>query len=132
MLAPAEGEIVAVVDGQPDNAPGQVSGADTHPAGNYVVIRTAADEYVFLANFQRDTIQVVPGDAVAASDLLGLAGNAGNSSEPHPHIHVQTVADFFDPTAQGVPLRFAEYLADGQLVVEGVPRHGEFIAPQGD
>lgn len=131
VLAPAEGQIVAVVDGQPDNLPGQVGGAKAHPAGNHVVIRTAADEYVFLAHLQRDTIQVVPGDTVAAGDLLGLAGNSGNSSEPHLHNHIQTVADFFDPTAQGVPLRFSDYVADGQAVADGVPQQGEFIAPRG-
>lgn len=132
VLVPAAGEIVAVVDGQADNPPGQVGGVEVHPAGNHVVIQTAPDEYVFLAHFQSDTIQVAPGDTVAAGDLLGLAGNSGNSSEPHLHIHIQTGADLFDPTAQGVPLVFDDYLADGQPVAAGVPRQGQFIAPADD
>jgi murein DD-endopeptidase MepM/ murein hydrolase activator NlpD len=132
VLVSAAGEIVAVVDGQVDNPPGQVGGAEVHPAGNHVVIQTAPDEYVFLAHFQSDTIHLTPGDTVAAGDLLGLAGNSGNSSEPHLHIHIQTEADFFDPTAQSVPLVFDDYLADGQPVAAGVPRQGQFIAPADD
>ncbi len=41
------------------------------------------------------------GARVEAGDLLGLAGNSGNTSEPHLHIHAVDAA-----TGLGVPMAF--------------------------
>lgn len=132
LTAPADGTVVAAVDGTPDNAPGQLASAETHPAGNHVVIETAPEEFVFLAHIQQGSVAVQPGDTVSAGAVVGLAGNSGNSSEPHLHIHLQTVPDFFDPAAQGVPLAFSNYAANGEPVAQGEPRQGQFIAPSAE
>jgi hypothetical protein len=126
LLAPAAGTVVAVLDGIANNTPG-VLNPEPHPAGNHVVIQTAAREFVFLAHLKQKSIRVKQGDRVVAGDLLGLAGNSGNSSEPHLHIHVQDKADFFAPDAIGLPLRFSDYLADGKPVSTGEPVQGQFI-----
>ena len=85
--APIGGEIVAVVDGLPDNPLGVKD--PQHPAGNHVVIKTADGRFLFLAHFQRGSITVTVGQRVEAGARLGLCGNSGNSDFPHIHMHVQ-------------------------------------------
>lgn len=41
-----------------------------------------------LAHSQHGTVEVEKGQEVSAGEVLGLAGNSGNSSEPHIHFHV--------------------------------------------
>ncbi len=126
VLAPATGTVVTVLDGIPDHAPGKPD-PTPHIAGNHVVIQTAKEEFVVIAHFQQNSIRVKEGDRVQAGDLLGLAGDTGQSTEPHIHIHAQNRADLLDPQAIGLPLRFSDYLADGVLVSEGVPVQGTFV-----
>ena len=125
-LAPASGTIVAVVDGITDNAPG-VTNTAAHPAGNHVVLRTGADEFVFIGHLQQGTISVEDGDAVGAGAVLGLTGNSGNSFAPHVHIHLQDEADFFSPTARGLPLPFTTYFLNGELVERASPIRGDLV-----
>ena len=87
VLAPHDGEVVAVVNVLPDNALG-VKDAD-HPAGNHVGIQIAPDRFVFLGHLQRGSIGVKPGDRVVAGQTLGRCGNSGNSDHPHVHMHLQ-------------------------------------------
>ena len=126
VLAPADGTIVAVLDGLEDNTPGVLK-PEPHPGGNHVVLKTAAGEFLHISHLQRGSIQVTEGEQVTAGAVLGLTGNSGNSSEPHIHIHLQDEQDFFSPTASGLPLPFASYRADGEPVSEGSPVQGQLI-----
>lgn len=87
VLAPVDGEIIAVVDGLPDNPLGVKD--PQHPAGNHVVLKTAEGRFVFLAHFQRGTISATVGQRVEAGARLGACGNSGNSDFPHIHMHIQ-------------------------------------------
>ena len=87
VLAPADGEIITVVNDLPDNELGIKDKGN--PAGNHVVIKTVPNRFVFLAHFQRGSILVKPGSRVARGQLLGKCGNSGNSDYPHIHLHVQ-------------------------------------------
>lgn len=132
VLAPAEGEIVAVVNDAPDlepNVPPAQRNADGHPAGNHVVIETAAGAFVFIAHMQEGSVAVAVGDTVEAGDALGLTGNSGNSSEAHVHIHAQTSPDIADPEAVGVPLVFGNAAIDGTSAEDAKPVQGEFVSP---
>ncbi len=126
VIAPADGRIVAVLDGLEDNAPGVLE-PEPHPAGNHVVLKTGAAEFVHLAQFQQDSIRVSEGDHVTAGTVLGLTGNSGNSSEPHIHIHLQDEEDFFSHSAIGLPLPFVSYRANGEPISGGSPVQGELI-----
>jgi hypothetical protein len=58
-------------------------------AGNHFYIQHG-DEVALYAHMQKDTLNsnlLTPGAPVTAGDFLGLAGNSGNASEPHLHIH---------------------------------------------
>jgi Peptidase family M23 len=58
-------------------------------AGNHVYLQHGA-EIVLYAHMQPDTIPQAfrtPGAPVQPGDVLGLAGNSGNSTAPHLHVH---------------------------------------------
>lgn len=115
-LAPVDGTVVAVEDGNEDIRPQTLgSNPNTNPAGNHIVIETNG-AYVFLAHCMNGSILVQHGDTVSAGDVVAAVGNSGNTSEPHVHIHAQTSPDIFDPTAVGVPIIFENALENGEPV----------------
>jgi hypothetical protein len=136
VLAPAAGEVVAVVDDLPESQPQVGTDAD-HPAGNHVVIRVADGEYLFIAHMQPGSIQLAVGDTVQTGQMIGLVGNSGNTSEPHIHIHLQSTPELFkiDDSGQivalsdalGLPIYFSNYLANGELIEAGEPLGGQFV-----
>ena len=93
----------------------------------HVVLRTAADEFVFLAHLQQGSIDVKEGDKVKTGEFLGLTGNSGNSFGPHIHIHAQDEQDFFSRTATGLPLPFTGILLDGEPVSAASPVRGQLV-----
>ncbi|OLY94613.1 Protein of unknown function [Cnuella takakiae] len=123
LYAPADGEVVQVVDGIPDNTPGTLN--PIYVPGNTVIIKTAREEYLFFAHFQQHTIKVRQGQKVKAEQLLGLCGNSGNSSEPHLHFHVQNTADM--NVATGVKCYFNKLLVNGTVKEDYSPIQGERI-----
>lgn len=127
VLAPADGTVAVVFDGEAENTPGRLL-PDVHPGGNHVVLQTAPEEFVVLAHMQPDTIGVSEGDRVVAGQVVGLAGNSGNSTEPHLHIHLQNEADFFSPTAIGLPIVFYGLTVNGAPVEQAMLEQGSFVA----
>ncbi|MCW3073391.1 MAG: peptidase [Flaviaesturariibacter sp.] len=124
LLAPCDGEVVMVVDGIKDNAPGEMN--PVYVPGNTVVIKTAANEYLFFAHFQHRTIKVKEGDRVKAGQLLGLCGNSGNSSEPHLHFHIQDAEDM--TKAVGVKCYFEALKVNGVEKQDYSPVQGEVVS----
>ncbi|MFJ6209227.1 M23 family metallopeptidase [Lysinibacillus sp. NPDC092081] len=91
IIAPADGKIVKVVDGIKDNVPGEMD--EHNPAGNYVMIEHANNEFSMIAHFKQDSILVKIGEIVTEGQLIGKCGNSGNSSEPHIHFQVMDSPD---------------------------------------
>ncbi len=87
IVAVAEGEVVTVVDGVPENKPDEMN--PYFLPGNVVVIRHAPALYSVYAHLQPRKIRVKPGQTVKAGAVLGVCGNSGNSSEPHLHFQLQ-------------------------------------------
>ncbi|MFB9329980.1 M23 family metallopeptidase [Paenibacillus aurantiacus] len=87
VLAPADGVVVAVIDGIADNVPVGTMNED-QPAGNMVIIRHESGEFSTIAHFKNGSIVVQEGDRVQAGQFIGQCGNSGNSSEPHIHFQV--------------------------------------------
>jgi hypothetical protein len=119
VLAPSDGEITAVHDGEPDETPGTASNNTEHPRGNYVIIKMETDTYLVLAHMQPGSIVVSIGDQVEEGQKLGLCGNSGNTSEPHIHIHHQRIDPELWPNGfgEGLPLYFRDL--DGPAMPEG-------------
>ena len=87
VLAPADGVVLRVEDGEEDGPIGQRR--LLRAFGNHVVLEVAPREFLFIAHLQPRSIRAAAGDRVAAGDVIGRVGNSGNSSEPHVHVHLQ-------------------------------------------
>jgi len=127
ILAPAAGTVVTVVDSLPDQAIG--SRDPLNPAGNHVVIDHGNREYSLLAHLQPRSVKVRAGQRVKAGDVLGLAGNSGNTSEPHLHVHLMNAPSMKD--ADGLPMPFDGYEADGTRVTRGEPKRMQKVKRAG-
>jgi murein DD-endopeptidase MepM/ murein hydrolase activator NlpD len=123
ILAPADGSVVDVVDGVPENVPGEMDA--THPAGNYVILDHGHGEFSLLAHLVPGSLTVHRGERVASGRVLGRCGNSGHSSEPHLHYHLQDSDRFGD--AEGLPAQFRHYFADDVEVDRGEPERGQRI-----
>ena len=134
ILAPADGTVLAVRDGEPDHPAFRglpsIGYALTQRrralagwpalAGNSVLIAHDGpderdDAVIALCHLMQGSVTVVPGQRIRAGDPVGRCGNSGNSTEPHLHIQAM---DHTDPErAAAVPLAFR-----GSL-----PRNGEIV-----
>tara|TARA_R110002020_G_scaffold60152_1_gene163353 strand:+ start:3145 stop:4122 length:978 start_codon:yes stop_codon:yes gene_type:complete len=123
LIAPADAEVVLVVDGVKDNVPGEMN--PIYIPGNTVILKTAANEYLFFAHFKQHSIVVKQGQKVKQGELLGLCGNSGNSSEAHLHFHIQNVEDMTKAT--GAKAYFDEILVNGELKTDYSPIKGDKI-----
>jgi murein DD-endopeptidase MepM/ murein hydrolase activator NlpD len=91
-LAVADGIVVAVKDGIPENVPGVTSRAVTinleTVGGNHVILDIGDGHYAFYAHLKPGSIKVKQGERVKRGQVVGLVGNSGNSTEPHLHFHL--------------------------------------------
>lgn len=128
ILAPASGTVAAVRDGIADNVPGETNDDPTVPMGNFVSIDHGNGEFSVLGHLQVGSIRVAVGDRVRRGQVVGLAGNSGNSTGVHLHYNLQ---DRLEPNrGRGLPAQTHEYIADGLLVTRGEPVKGQLIRPR--
>jgi hypothetical protein len=148
ILAPADGTVTAVLDGEPDHEArrsplalvpyaltqaARVRRGGPAIAGNHVVLEIAGGRYVVLAHLRRGSVRVRPGEPVAAGQEVGACGNSGNSTQPH--VHVQAMDSPEPATAAGLPVAFRSYRAwrtadqPPRVVPEGVPGESEIVEP---
>jgi hypothetical protein len=113
VLAVGDAQVAAVVDGIPENTPGEGSRAVpirvATVLGNYVLLdlgvapdspRGSLHRYAVYAHLRPGSARVRVGDSVRRGQVLGAVGNSGNSDGPHLHFHVTEAAD-----AAAAPLR---------------------------
>jgi hypothetical protein len=112
LYSPCNGTVKIAVDRFDDQAPPKTDRDNL--AGNHVLIECEGVEVV-LAHMKKDSVSVRPGDSVTTRNVLGLVGNTGNTSEPHLHMHVETLGNpsrILD--GRGVP-----FTLDGDFLVRG-------------
>lgn len=127
VMAVRSAVVAAVHDGEPDNTPGQKPPGMTaaKAAGNYVVLDLGRGRYALYAHLIPGSIRVVPGEEVLRGQVLGLAGNSGNSDAPHLHFHIM---DGPDPLkSNGLPCVFKKYTIFGEVVYPTDPEAIEEI-----
>ncbi|MBI3726027.1 M23 family metallopeptidase [bacterium] len=123
--AAADGEVVEVREGFPDNAIDRSEGKeDKH---NGVSLLHAGGEATWYIHAQKGSITVKKGDKVKKGDVIARVGNSGGSARPHLHF---TLADA--RCAISVPWRCEGYslVADDGFVVSvkrGRPMEGQLI-----
>lgn len=90
IYAMADGTVVDSANDRPNNPkPGEDLSPPDPVEGNHFYIQHG-DELVLYAHLQKGSLNInlmTKGTPVKAGDFLGLAGNSGNSSGPHLHIH---------------------------------------------
>jgi hypothetical protein len=84
--SPCDGTVLTARDAVPDLSP--PARTAKLPEGNFVKLDCGGTS-VYLAHMRRGSVRVRPGAAVRRGDLLGIAGNSGNTTEPHLHIHAE-------------------------------------------
>jgi murein DD-endopeptidase MepM/ murein hydrolase activator NlpD len=111
--AVADGTVVNLYDGSPEQVPGQPAKGIT-PAnigGNMLVIDIGGGHYAFYAHLQPGSLRVKLGEKVKTGDVIALLGNTGNSTAPHLHFHVMDGTSPLD--ANGLPYVFTRFTGDG-------------------
>ncbi len=148
ILAPVDGRVIAVHDGEIDHearrsqltlahyALTQASRARLGAgglAGNHVILALSdVGPYVVLAHLRRGSITVRPKEPVVTGQALGECGNSGNSTQPHVHVQVM---DSPDPlSARGVPMAFRDFrlwphgALQQRTVEQGLPGERDVVA----
>ena len=115
-LAMADGTVVKVVDGLPEQIPGQFpKGIPLDEAdGNSVVVDIGGGNYLNYAHMQKGSLRVKVGDKVKMGDVLGLVGNTGNSLAPH--LHVQLMDSPLPVASNGLPYTMSSFTVTGVTV----------------
>ncbi len=73
------------------------------PAGNFVRIQHSDGTHSAYLHLKRGSVQVKPGQQVAAGTMLGRSGNTGRSTGPHLHFVVQKP---YGESMVSIPFRF--------------------------
>ncbi len=123
ILAPCNARIVQVIDGVPDNIPGETNTQDL--TGNTLVLQTDIGEYILFAHLQEGSILVEEGQEVVQGEVMAKCGNSGNSTEPHLHLSLQNTLEMRD--AIGGKLYFERLLVNDELKVDYLPVKEELI-----
>ena len=149
ILAPADGVVVQVHDGEIDHAarrsqltlvpyalgqPARVRHGVAAIAGNHLIIALRdSGAFVALAHLQAGSIRVAAGEEVRAGQQVAACGNSGNSTQPHLHMQLMDSPDL--PVARGVPMafrRFREWPSGAnhfQIRETGLPGEGAVVEP---
>jgi len=110
VLAVADGTVLDIVDGVPENIPDPVARAvPITPAtlGGNSILLDIGGAYAFYAHLQPGSLSVKKGDRVRRGQVLARVGNTGNSTEPHLHFHVVDRASAF--ASEGIPYAFEAF-----------------------
>lgn len=113
--AVADGPVVAVLDGLPEQVAGQSpTGLPLEQyAGNHVVQDIGGGNYALYAHLETGTIKVRPGDQLTAGQVIANLGNTGNTDAPHLHFHVMSTPDPL--RSNGLPFVLKNFTLAGRV-----------------
>lgn len=126
VLAVADGVVVEVKDGIPENTPPADSKEGTPPAvtlavemtmetvtGNHINLDLGGGVYAMYAHLQPGSIRVKLGDKVTPGQVVGLLGNSGHAGEPH--LHFQLMDRNSPLNSEGLPYYFSGFKLAGRI-----------------
>jgi hypothetical protein len=149
ILAPTDGTVAAVHDGEPDHVarrsqltllayalgqPARLRQGAAAVAGNHVILAIGGGgAFVALVHLRAGSVRVTVGDEVTAGQPLGECGNSGNSTQPHVHVQIM---DGPDPArARGLPVAFRSFRewprggGPSRARGAGIPAEGSVVEP---
>lgn len=114
VLAVADGTVVTVIDGLPDNQPGSPAGFQTAVpvtsdtiGGNFIALDLGGGQFATYSHLQSGSLRVKQGDRVRRGQALARIGMSGDARAPHLHFQVTTTPSVF--AAEGVPYVIDRY-----------------------
>src|SRR5262245_26874313 len=113
--AVADGTVVAVLDGLPEQVPGKspVGLPLEQYAGNHIVQDIGDGNYALYAHLKTGSVSVKVGDRLTSGQVIALLGNTGNTDGPHLHFHVMSTPDPL--RADGLPFVLSSFRLDGRI-----------------
>ncbi|MGC2786626.1 MAG: M23 family metallopeptidase [Roseiarcus sp.] len=130
VLAVADGAVVSVHDGMPDQPPFvlMVPKSKADYGGNNVMLKIASNVFAWYAHLRQGSITVKVGDAVKAGAPIAKIGNTGPSEGPHLHLGL---LDKPDPIAgRSLPFVFDSFNLVGAVDFDASKEDKLIIAPQ--
>lgn len=109
--AVADGVVVAVVKGEPDQPPQHPDVPRERADGNHLILKMDNGVYAMYAHAAPNSITVDAGERVRRGDVLGKVGNSGNSLAPHLHFQVMDRPSSLE--ANGLPYVFERFAITG-------------------
>jgi len=115
VLAVADGTVVNLQDGRPEETPPNFpQGYDLlQLLGNFVIVDIGHGHFAFYAHFQPNTLKVHKGDKVRRGQVLALLGNSGNSDAPHLHFGIEDGP--LPYASNGVPFVLSSFRTTGAV-----------------
>jgi Peptidase family M23 len=113
VLAVADAVVVSVIDGEPEQTPGNyptnipLDKAD----GNSIILDLGQQRYALYAHMQPGSLKVHRGDKVQLGQVIGLVGDTGNSIVPH--LHFQVTDGPSSLSSNGLPYEITEFQVTG-------------------
>ena len=113
--AVAEGPVVAVLDGLPEQIPSKTpTGLPLEQyGGNHIVQDIGDGNYAFYAHLKTGSLKVKVGDRLTTGQVIAALGNTGNSDAPHLHFHVMSTPDPL--RSDGLPFVFKSFRLDSRI-----------------
>lgn len=126
ILAVADGTVVNLQDGMPDNKVGELPPKNiVLLGGNYMVLDLHNGYYAFYAHMIPGTQTVKMGDNVTAGQVIGKLGSSGNSDAPHLHFHICDSMDYL--FCHGQPYAF-DYILNNTRFNDSMPANFEEVS----
>jgi len=120
LLAVADGTVVKLQDGIPENIPNSnkfaVPITEKALPGNYIVIDIGHGKYAGYAHIIPGSFKVKLGDHVTRNQVIAKLGNSGNSSEPHLHFQIINASSFLE--SDGIPYGFKHFSAHSSELID--------------
>ncbi|MBF6570308.1 MAG: M23 family metallopeptidase [Candidatus Binataceae bacterium] len=120
LLAVADGKVVGLKDGLPENTPDPVARAVEMTmetaGGNYVALDIGFHRYALYGHLIPGSLKVKLGDVVKRGQVLARLGNSGNSTEPHLHFQIADAPSFL--AAQGLTYVYDEVEVKPSQIVD--------------
>ena len=130
VLAVADGTIVSIHDGMPDETPFRLMlpKAKEDYGGNHVMLEIAANVFALYEHLQPGSLTVKIGDAVKAGTPLGKIGNTGPSEGPHLHFGLLNKPDIL--AGRSLPFVFDSFTLVGAVDLDASKGDRLVILPQ--